>query len=69
MATIGRKRTTVEIPVELYEAAKDHAPKTGRPVRMLIEDGIRIAREAERRGVGFKLRLFRSRARLSSAAS
>ena len=48
-------KTTVEIADELYEAAKDHARMTGRPVRALIEDGLRMALDAERRDVGFKL--------------
>lgn len=42
-------KTTVEISDELLERARRHAKREGRPVRALIEDGLRLllAREAE----------------------
>jgi hypothetical protein len=35
-------KTTVEIPDALLERARRHARRTGRPVRALIEEGLRI---------------------------
>lgn len=34
-------KTTVELPDTLLERAKRHARKTGRPLRALIEEGVR----------------------------
>jgi len=35
-------KTTVEIPDALLERARRHARRTGRPLRALIEDGLRV---------------------------
>jgi hypothetical protein len=34
-------KTTIEIPDALLQRAKRHARKTGRPLRALIEEGVR----------------------------
>ena len=43
-------KTTVDIADDLYAQAQSHARRTGRPVRALIEEGLRLALLAERRG-------------------
>lgn len=40
-------KTTIELPDELFARAKRHAKKTGRPLRALVEEGLRLALEAE----------------------
>jgi hypothetical protein len=35
-------KTTVEIAGDLYERARRHAQRSGRPIRALIEDGLRM---------------------------
>ena len=39
-------KTTVDISDELLARAKRHAVRTGRPLRAVIEDGLRLALEA-----------------------
>lgn len=41
-------KTTVEIADDLLERARQHARRTGRPVRALIEEGLRLALRSER---------------------
>lgn len=40
-------KTTVELPDALLDRARRHARKTGRPVRALIEEGLRLVLQAE----------------------
>ena len=40
-------KTTVDIADELYERARREARRSGRPVRALIEEGLRLALRAE----------------------
>lgn len=44
-------KTTLELPDDLLRRAKAHARKTGRPLRALVEEGLRLAlqRGAQRR--------------------
>lgn len=48
-------KTTVELPATLLRQARRHARLTGRPVRTLIEKGLRLVLDAERAGTGYQL--------------
>lgn len=41
MASMGIMKTTLNIQDELLTRAKRHAKKTGRPLRAVVEDGLR----------------------------
>jgi hypothetical protein len=40
-------KTTIEIPDPILERAKRHARRTGRPLRALVEEGLRLVLQAE----------------------
>ncbi len=48
-------KTTVDLADALLARAKRHARKTGRPLRALIEDGLRRVLDEETRNTGFRL--------------
>jgi hypothetical protein len=48
-------KTTVEIPDALLDRARRHARRTGRPVRVLIEEGLRLVLQAEAHRVPYRL--------------
>ena len=48
-------KTTVEIPDALLERARRVARRRGRPVRSLIEEGLRLVLEAESGSVTYQL--------------
>lgn len=48
-------KTTVEIPDALLERARLHAHRSGRPVRALIEEGLRLALQSESARVDYRL--------------
>ncbi len=48
-------KTTVEIPDALLDRARRHARRSGRPVRSLIEEGLRLVLEAESGGQRYRL--------------
>jgi hypothetical protein len=48
-------KTTVEIPDALLDRARRHARRTGRPVRSLIEEGLRLVLESERASAAYRL--------------
>ena len=41
MATMGTVKTTLDIQDELLARAKRHAQRTGRPLRAVVEEGLR----------------------------
>ena len=41
MGNVGNMKTTLDIHDELLARAKRHAKKTGRPLRAVVEDGLR----------------------------
>ena len=41
MASMGAMKTTLNIQDELLTRAKRHAKRTGRPLRAVVEDGLR----------------------------
>ena len=41
MASMGPVKTTLEIQDELLARARRHARRTGRPLRAVVEDGLR----------------------------
>lgn len=41
MANMGTVKTTLDIQDELLARAKRHAQRTGRPLRAVVEDGLR----------------------------
>ena len=51
MGSMGAVKTTIDIHDELLVRAKRHAKETGRPLRALVEDGLRyaLAAAAEKR--------------------
>jgi hypothetical protein len=48
-------KTTIEISDALLARAKRHAKKTGKPLRVLVEEGIRRVLDAEPARSGYKL--------------
>jgi hypothetical protein len=40
-------KTTIEIADPLFTRAKQHARRTGRPLRALVEEGLRLVLQAE----------------------
>jgi hypothetical protein len=48
-------KTTVEIPDALLERARRHARRTGRPVRALIEEGLRRVLEHGQEKAAYRL--------------
>lgn len=55
MGYIFRMKTTVEIPDTLLSRARRHARRTGRPVRALIEEGLRLVLERQTRREKYSL--------------
>lgn len=47
MATLYRVKTTIDIADALLVRAKRHARKAGKPLRALVEEGLRRVLEAE----------------------
>lgn len=48
-------KTTVEIPDALLDRARQHARRSGRPVRALIEEGLRLVLQTESRTQSYRL--------------
>jgi hypothetical protein len=48
-------KTTVEIPDALLERARAHARRSGRPVRALIEEGLRLVLQAGSATANYRL--------------
>jgi hypothetical protein len=48
-------KTTVDVADDLLERARQHARRTGQPVRALIEEGLRLVLGAEREPTRFRL--------------
>jgi hypothetical protein len=48
-------KTTVEIQDRLLDRARRHAHRTGRPVRALIEEGLRLVLQAESQNPSYHL--------------
>ena len=48
-------KTTVEIPDALLARARSQARKTGRPMRILIEEGLRAVLSEGQRQTGYRL--------------
>lgn len=48
-------KTTVEIPDALLERARRQARRSGRPVRSLIEEGLRLVLQAESAQASYEL--------------
>lgn len=46
MGTVDSMKVTVEIHDELLARAKRHAKETGRPFRVLVQDGLRCVLES-----------------------
>ena len=46
MGSMGAMKTTLEIQDELLTRAKRHARRTGRPLRAVVEEGLRRTLEA-----------------------
>jgi hypothetical protein len=49
------KKTTVEIQGALLERARRHARRVGKPLRALIEEGLRRVLDAEQESVCYRL--------------
>ena len=48
-------KTTVEIPDALLDRARKHARRTGRPVRALIEEGLRLVLQSSSATTSYRL--------------
>jgi hypothetical protein len=49
-------KTTVDVADELLERAREHARRTGQPVRALVEEGLRLVlQQVERQPAPFRL--------------
>jgi hypothetical protein len=48
-------KTTVVIADALFERAKRHARRTGRPLKALVEEGLRLVLEAEQKRPHYEL--------------
>ncbi len=48
-------KTTVVIADRLFERAKRHAQRTGRPLRAVVEEGLRLVLSAEQERETYKL--------------
>jgi hypothetical protein len=48
-------KTTVEIAEPLLARARNHARRTGRPLRALIEEGLRLVLQTERERIPYRL--------------
>jgi hypothetical protein len=55
MGYISHMKTTVEITDTLLNRARKHARRTGRPVRALIEEGLRLVLERQPRREKYRL--------------
>jgi hypothetical protein len=48
-------KTTIEISDVLFERAKRHAQRTGRPMRVLMEEGLRLVLGQEHKRAAYRL--------------
>jgi hypothetical protein len=48
-------KTTIDVADDLMERARQHARRTGQPVRALVEEGLRLVLQAERAPARFRL--------------
>jgi hypothetical protein len=48
-------KTTIDIADSLFDRAKRHARKTGRPLRAVVEEGLRRVLEEPRAGASYRL--------------
>ncbi len=55
MGYVYYMKTTVEVPDALFQRAKRLAKRTGRPMRVLIEEGLRRVLEDEKPAVRYRL--------------
>lgn len=55
MGNIDIMKTTVEVPDALLDRARRHARRTGRPVRELIEEGLRLVLQSATESVAYRL--------------
>ena len=64
MASKGTTKTTVDIQDELLARAKRHAQHTGRPLRAVVEEGLRqvLSDTAPANATGYPTRALGSRA-------
>ena len=56
MAMLGNVKTTLEIADPILKRAKQHARRTGRPLRALVEEGLRLVLETEAKREAYSLR-------------
>lgn len=55
MANMGYMKTTVDIHDELLARAKRHARKSGRPLRAVVEEGLRRVLDAPAPSIRYRL--------------